>query len=452
MSLIHRWQCSEGSGNTVEDSVGSLDLTPVSGDSVQWGSGDVLGDDRSFVTLGNTRFPKYDGLLTNGTGLGANMSNWTIGMVGNYLVRNINGTTLHFDNALFRTWSNQFQFGSGNVLLTETQLEDNNAFGEWAIYVLVGRGGRYIDVYLNDMTTAKTTLDMGNQYAALLGGNYIYMHSYNGAAFVGSMEYADLSIYNHSMSQSDREDYADQFGSVPISQFSFYRSNNNDFGGLFRWDEDDGVSGSTIEIANFDGENVIKHSGDGNTCQMAVQRSIRVGLNDVYIEADFYIPSTFDGNHDIGDNFLFLALWDTEIATGHNILDVRGEHALPSQDITQGTLSYRNLGSGIVFTSLDGSEITKGIWHNYKLHVDYTNGLIQYFYDDTDMTPEGLSGLTLDIKPKIAYWGLHLGVHPENGPDGNYFYSRRHYVGEVARASLRGNRLGGLLSLERLVS
>ena len=424
MALYHRWLCNEGSGNTVADSVGgaTYDLTPISGDKVNWGTGKIFGTERSFITVGNTRFPRYDGLLTSSNGLGSNINDFTVAIVGRILTVHTSGAFLNLSRLSMRTWAGVIDRGSiGQVLCDAADCK----YGEWAIYIFVGRSGQYMDVYINDVDDANLirTLDLGVE-GNLLGGSVIRFLSYADNSFPGGMELADVSLYNHSMSESDRNTYKNQFmGAIPTT-YSFEKMTNTDFGGLFRWDENDGPTGSILSIDTLDTESVVKHEGDGGTCQAAVYTAIKRSLTEIYCQADFYIPADFDGNHDFGDDFAMLMLWNGAPAITQTF-GFHCVHALPSQNVTLDRIYYRNTSGDNNYT-LDGTLITKGVWHTFKMYINLTTGVIQAWLDDA--LKADLSGLTLDIAPQSMYWGIYHGVHPQN--TGNYFYSRNHYVGE----------------------
>ena len=431
MSLIHRWDCTAGSGD-LEDSVGSLDLTPQDvNHKVNWASGHVYGVNRNFVTIPWTRYPKYDGFLYNSTGLGANINNFTLGMCVRHLAGWIrDGCAIHLGGRYIRSWGFTIDItNTSRQIAVESEID----WGNFMTFIVVGRDGRYCDIYhQDDLTTPVRTIDSGYTGGFVLGGSYLRLGTYNGTDTVGSLEFADFSIYNHSMSQSDREDYLAQFVTTIPTSFSFNRINNDDFGGLVRWDENDGLTGSELTIESFGGSNVVKHTGDGGTCQMAVACEIRRDMDVIHMECDQYLPSTLEANHDIGSEWLVLGLFITP--NTNQIFAVKARHIFGTPDyVSLYLVQYQNTG-GNNNHFLTTTTVTYDEWHNYRLKVDLANGTIDFWYDGVSYA--ALTGLTLDIYPKQAYWGLNLGAHPEN--TGNFFYTRNHYVGETQRPEATG--------------
>ena len=426
MSLLARYLCNEGSGDVV---AGSPGIIPVPGDHVNWGTGSVFGTNRAFITVGHTNFPHYDGNLeiTPG-GIAKQFDNFTHGFVGRPIISNKDGACIDFGGFHVRTWSKRLDATTASfqtrVLLTETQMK----FGEWAIYVLVGRDRRYLDLYLNDMVTPFITVDynVGNLYSYCVVEKLL---SFQDSGYPGGMEFADIVVYDHNLSQAEREAYAALFTDTFPASYSFYKSDGEDFGGLYRWEEDDGGTGSTLTITDLDGTNAITHTGDGGTCQMAVATEMPRGLTNIWAEVEVYIPSNFDANHAIGSEFKVLSFYNgNPISETNEVFAYRLIHELVTQNISLDEVMYRNT-VGANVSALPATAVTKGAWHTYKCHIDFTAGTIDAWYDGTLV--KELTGLTLDLEPQVSYWGLALGLHPQN--TGNYFYTRGHYVGETER-------------------
>lgn len=432
MSLIHRWPFTTGSGSTVADSVGgsSYDFTPIAGDQVNWASGKVFGVQRNFMTIGWTRFPRNDGFLYNGTGLASDLDDFSICYVARFLAGWIR------DGTFFKIGRNFRTYGYTTDLVNSTRqiaVESDIDWGNFMTYIITGRSARYFDAYLNDsITTPAYSQDSGYTGGFRLSASEFRLNSLTDTTFPGSMELADLSIYDHALTESDRQDYIDQFYTTLPTAFSFQRTDNNDFGGLVRWDEYGASGGSELTIESFEGSNVVKHSADGATCQVATACEIRRDLEVIHMEVDQYIPSNITGNHAIGSTWDVLSLYDTP-HTGHRII-VRCRHYLPDNDVKLYQITYVN-SVGTTNYTLTNDEVTLGAWHNFRMKVDVTNGTIDFWYDNVSYA--ALTGLTLDLDIKQAYWGLCLGVHLES--PGNYYYMKNHYVGETQKTTESGS-------------
>ena len=429
MSLLHRWPCDEGSGNIVHDIVGGNDYNffPFPGQSVQWARGDCGPAIRKFLSLAHTYYPTFNGALQTTTGLGSKVDNFTIGFVGRFVSACTVGVAWSLSSLKIRT--EQYYLSildttqAPHVLVTEDEL----LFGTWGVYVLVGREGRYLDVYYNDMVTPLRTIDALTTNKFQLGGGDMRLMNGQEAGLPGGMEFADLMICDHSASQVERETYkAEFFDEIPGRlDFRFCKRGNEDFGGLFRRDQNDGSSISQITIHDYRSLCVHKHIGGGHTSVMGVCVELPRDLQQVCMCVEMLIPKKFSANHESGSEFNIMGLYDGyPDCPDRRVYVLQAEHDLETGVLTLERVLLRI--AGMVYAlPLSGREIKKGKWHTYKIKVKPDDGLLGVCFDGDVILQ--VSGLPLGDRYTIAYWGLDYGVCPDC--ECNYILTKNHYVG-----------------------
>lgn len=434
MGLIRRYLCNEGSGDVMTDQVGEVrTLEAVSGDNIQWGTGEVFHTFRSFVTLGHTHRPIYDGLITNPVEYTSlELANFTEAFVGRAITGFRDGTVISFFDHEIRTWGYALELydGTAYTLVQESEMK----FAQWAVYVLVGRSGQYVDVYVNDMATPLRTIDVG--VGNLLGSGIVATLMHGGSLDPSGMEIADISVYDHSMSQADREAYVAQFAESIPEALAFYKDPPDDFGGLWRWDMEAGAKYSELTIEDAGGEDAIRFEGDLTCPEVAVYLELPRSMTEIWCMGSLYIPVGFTGNTSIGDDFKIMTLYeDGPTAVANERFCLEAHYISGTKEVHLEEVAYTN-SVGTTNVPVTTIILDEGVWHHFKMYVNLTTGVFQCWHEGTLIAD--LSGLTLDLGFDQIYWGLADGVVALGAA--GHFHMKGFYVGETDREANAGRK------------
>ncbi len=400
---IHHLSLQEGAGNTVTDTVTGFQLDGVD-TVINWAQDDIKNYPEAWFIKSGKNFNSQG--VVQGSLIQDDLDQYTF----TFLTR----VTDSGSGAIFRslTDSMHFRFWNGTWDIAGSISADPSyvKYNTWVrvSYVQTATERQiYIDGQLAGQATGTGALRAGN----------IRLGAYNTDSYFYPGEYSDIKIFNQALT-------AEEIGLLVAedgveTEFSSLTT-GSDLGGIWKREEHSDQLDSIISSEN----GVIKHWFNGDSCWGAVSKLIPSDNRSLWFSAEFYYPSILTANHDFGSTAQTIGIYE-DFGRSNPIAILVLNHDEVTNVLTLGSITYRNTLNGATTVTLNGSEIDKGVFHQFELNYNHgENGAITFY-----MNGEELFHVedNFDLEVRQAMFGFNLGIHPES--PGDYFYSKNIYAG-----------------------
>lgn len=430
-TLIHQWLFNEGSGNAALDNVGSVDLSALTGNNVNWGRSSAINHifsdtNRAFYAV---NINGLDGSAT--VPFGSMRSTTPVGSISqpsiSVLFREVitfTGAFIRFESGSYlRTSTNGNIDLNGNIILNLGDFEG----GMWNNLVVAASATGGTDVYLNGVFVRNIA------YTLIVNG-YLRIGSYNDTGFVGGCELADLRIQS---GYTDAAEVSALYNSYGARQTEYKVYANGNLGGFTPYTENKpGLEKSYVNIAS----DLHRVSFDGDSCCGGMTTSIphRLRQGHLYGRFQMKFPTGFDSNHDLGPLTQIFQLSRNYGASYGSFRFVHVEYEEASVGIEQPIEKRQVFFDTTLGTSFIDmvNRYVPGIvnplpfddWITVEWELEFSTGtLIITLNGDSILNSTGINFGTSTMS-KVMY-GIDNGIHPQNA--GNYIDYRELYIGEV---------------------